>query len=419
MPADYDPARREFLAALAAGGLLAPAAGSAAAQPTPPPDPPRDLPPTGADLGSLFPELEKLAGDRRYALSFLGDRFRSLDEFRAAARPRVFELLGYRPEPVDPKPEIVERVDCGDHVRERVVFATAQHVRVPAYVLVPKGLTKPAPAVVDLHSHGGMFLFGKEKVIDLGRNHPVMEEYHRRNYEGRPTATALVRRGYVVVTIDAFFFGERRLLLDADRGHGWDRARYSLDDVKHLNQQCRNKESTLAKGLALVGLTWPRVVVWDDIRTVDYLVTRPEVDAKRIGCVGVSMGGYRAAYLAALDERVRAACVTGFMSAVRPMVKAHLDTHSWVHFLPGLHRDLDLPDVATLAAPRALMVQQCAQDGLFPLAGMKAAVDTIGAAYAKAGAAGQFAGRFYDVPHRFGVAMQDEAFDWFDRHLKG
>jgi dienelactone hydrolase len=398
-----------------AGGLLPAAAGQPAAPLRPAPVPP----PKGPDLGSLFADLEALAGDSRYPDSFLGGRFRSLAEFHTAVRPKVFELLGYRPEKVDPKAEVVERVDCGDHVRERVTFATAPRARVPAYVLVPKGLTKPAPAVVDLHSHGGMFLFGKEKVVDLGRNHPAMEEYHRRNYEGRPTATALVRRGYVVITIDAFFFGERRLLLDTDRGYGWDRSKYSLDDVKYLNQQCRNKESTLAKGLALLGLTWPGVVVWDDIRTVDYLVTRPEVDAKRIGCVGVSMGGYRAAYLAALDERIRAACVTGFMSAVRPMVQAHLDTHSWVHFLPGLHRDLDLPDVATLATPRALVVQQCAQDGLFPLAGMKEAVEKIGAAYAKAGAAGQFAGRFYDVPHRFSVPMQDEAFDWFDRHLKG
>src|SRR5215831_18720883 len=133
-----------------------------------------------------------------------------------------------------------------------------------------------------------------------------------------------------------------------------------MDDLRNLNNQCRLKEAMLVKGLTFAGTTWPGIVFWDDIRTVDYLVTRPEVDPKRIGCVGVSMGGYRSAYLAALDQRVRAACVTGFMSAVRPMLKAHLDTHSWVHFLPGLHRFLDLPDVATLAAPRALMVQQCA-----------------------------------------------------------
>jgi hypothetical protein len=244
-----------------------------------------------------------------------------------------------------------------------------------------------------------------------------MTAYHERNYDGRPTATELVRRGYVVISIDAFMFGERRTILDADLKHGWDRSRYGEEDVKHLNQQCRSKESTLVKALTFAGLTWPGIVAWDDMRTVDYLVTRPEVDAKRIGCVGISMGGYRAIYLSALDERIAAGCVVGFLSTVRPMIKAHLDTHSWVHFLPGLHRGMDLPDVASLAAPRALLVQQCSQDRLFPPAGMKEAVEKIAAVYEKAGVKGKFRGDFHDVPHRFTRKMQDEAFDWFDRQL--
>src|SRR5262249_861868 len=155
-----------------------------------------------------------------------------------------------------------------------------------------------------------------------------------------------------------------------------------------------------------------------DMRTVDYLVTRPDVDARRIGCLGISMGGYRTMYLAALDDRIAAACVAGFMSTIRPMLRAHVDTHSWVHYLPELHRHLDWPDLAALAAPRALMVQQCSQDRLFPLAGMREANEKIGAVYAKANCRDRFAGRFHDVPHKFTRAMQDEAFDWLDRHLR-
>src|SRR5262249_23807024 len=228
-----------------------------------------------------------------------------------------------------------------------------------------------------------------------------------------------VRRGYVVITIDAFMFGERRVMIDADRAAGWDREKYTLDDVRRLNQVCRGKESTVVKGLTLAGATWPGVVFWDDIRTVDYLVTRPEVDAKRIGCVGISMGGYRAIYLSALDDRITAGCVVGFMSSTRPMIKAHLDTHSFVHFLPGLHTFLDLPDVAALTAPRALLVQQCRRDRLFPRVGMEESVRRIAEAYRTAGCPDKFGGRFYDEPHRFTIAIQDEAFAWLDRHLKG
>jgi dienelactone hydrolase len=408
--------RRHFLAGIAGGLLAAPALGQDGGGPA---DAPRALQPAAADLGSMFADVRRLAPEALYEHAFIGSRFRDVDEFKRTARAKLFELLLYRPEPVPFRAEVVERVERADHVRERILFSTGPHSRVPAYVLLPRNRRGRAPAVVDLHSHGGMFLFGKEKVVDLGTNHPAMIEYQRRNYDGRPTATELVRRGYVVISIDAFMFGERRLMLDADLARGWDRARYSLDDVRQLNQQCRAKETTLAKSLAWAGLTWPGIVFWDDIRTVDYLVTRPEVDPDRIGCIGISMGGYRACYLAALDERIVAACIAGFMSTLQPMLQRHVDTHSWVHFVPGQARYLDLPDVASLHAPKPLLVQQCAQDGLFPPAGMRAALERIEAVYRRAGAAERFSGRFYDVPHQFTRPMQDDALNWFDRQLAG
>jgi dienelactone hydrolase len=414
MMSNQAPSRRAFLSLL---GLAPAAPALGEAKPSAPADTPRKLAATGADLGSLFPEVEKIAALNSPAYSWQSGRFRTAVEFRKAGRDKVLELMLYDPPKVEPKAEVVAREDCGDHVREKVLFNTAEHFRVPAYVLVPKKLRGRAPAVIDLHSHGGMFLFGKEKVIDLGSNHAAMTDYHKRNYDGRPTATALVRRGYVVITIDAFMFGERRVMMDADLKEGWDRSRYSLETVARLNQVCRAKEATLVKGLVLGGTTWAGIVFRDDLRTVDYLLSRPEVDPKRIGCLGVSMGGYRALFLAALDSRIAAACVTGFMSTTGPMIRAHLDTHSWVHFLPGLHRYLDWPDVAGLAAPRPLLVQQCARDKLFPLVGMKDAVKKIASVYQNARAKERFSGRFYDVPHQFSRAMQDDAFAWLDRHL--
>src|SRR5262249_23390604 len=247
--------RRDFLAALPAVPALANAADPPAGRM--PADTPRDLPPTGADLGTLFPDVENLAAANRYAFTFPGGSFKTYDEYRAAAREKVLGVLLYRPERVDARAEMIERVDCGDYVREKIVFSTSPLFRVPAYVLIPKGLKGPAPAVIDLHSHGGMFLFAKEKVIDFWTNHPAMTEYHRANYDGRPTATALVRRGYVVISIDALMFGERRVLIDADRMSGWDRSKYSLEDVRRLNQVCRSKESTIVKGLTLAGASWP------------------------------------------------------------------------------------------------------------------------------------------------------------------
>ena len=96
-------------------------------------------------------------------------------------------------------------------------FNTTPDLRVPAYVLVPKGpRPAPAPAIVALHDHGGFYLWGKEKLVEIDDEHPVLTEFKQRYYGGRSIATDLARQGYVVVVIDMFYWGERRMLLDDD-----------------------------------------------------------------------------------------------------------------------------------------------------------------------------------------------------------
>lgn len=371
----------------------------------------------GPDLGNLYPKMIELSEENSYPYSFLGDRFPSLEDFKAGSREKILELYGYRPEPVPLNVEIVETREFDEFIREKILFSTSKYFRVPAYVHIPKGISGRAPAIVDLHSHGGMFLYGKEKVIDFEQNDHTMIEYHQVNYEGRPTTTQLVRRGYIVITIDAFLFGERRVLMDEDQSYGWNRSEYSADDATYLNSICRAKANTLVKSLIYTGKTWSGIVSWDDMRTVDYLVSRPDVDPDRIGCIGVSFGGWRSLFLSGLDSRISASCVTGFMSTVKPMLRNHIDTHSWVHFVPGLHRYLDIPDVVSMMAPKPLLVQQCRQDGLFPLEGMVESVEKIASVYKKAGVPEQFEGRFYEQPHILNIEMQNDAFAWFDSHF--
>ncbi len=382
-------------------------------------DTPRSLDNLAADTGTLFADAQALGKRSHFPASFLGTRWRDVDEYRREGRKLLLEALGTPAPAVEVRGEVVTLQDLGSFTREKILIRTAPDLVAPAYLHLPKQRNGRLPAIVDLHSHGGMFLFGKEKVIDFGTNHPAMVRYHMDNYEGRPTATELVQRGYAVITIDAFGFGERRILLEEDRAAGWERAAYSLEDVERLNRKCRAKESTIVKTLAYSGHTLPGVIAWDDMRTVDYLLTRPEIDPTRIGCVGVSMGGWRSLVLAGLDSRVRAAVVVGFMSTARPMMQRHMDTHSFVHFIPGIHAHLDLPDIVGLRAPLPLLVQQCRQDGLFPLAGMEESLEKLSAIYRKAGQPEAFQGRFYDQKHIFNVEMQNDAFGWLDRHLRG
>jgi hypothetical protein len=98
-------------------------------------------------------------------------------------------------------------------------------------------------------------------------------------------------------------------------------------------------------------------------------------------------------------------------------LRNHLRSHTWMAYIPGLYRSLDLPDVAGLCAPGALLVQQCARDTLYPRAAMQAAVTHLERIYSKARLGDRFRGTFHDEPHSFRPEMQDQAFAWLDRWL--
>src|SRR5688500_4120876 len=112
---------------------------------------------SGSDVGNLFPIIERQAVSGEFPLSYLNPKFRSLKRWKARARGKLLELLHYSPEKCAHEAEVVERVDKGDFVREKIYFNTAPGIRVPAYLLIPKNREKPLPALVALHDHGGFY----------------------------------------------------------------------------------------------------------------------------------------------------------------------------------------------------------------------------------------------------------------------
>jgi dienelactone hydrolase len=158
-------------------------------------------------------------------------------------------------------------------------------------------------------------------------------------------------------------------------------------------------------------------VLWDDIRTVDYLASRPDVNPKRIGCVGLSAGGYRSFLLAALDPRIRAAVAVGWMTSFPAQIKRHVIHTEGFSFHVPLLPELDLPDLAALVAPRSLMVINGSRDTLFHRDGVNAAFEKIAACYRKAGAQDHQKVRLHDAPHEFNADMQGEAWEWLKRWI--
>lgn len=374
---------------------------------------------TGSDVGSLFPFIQSQAIRSDFPLSFLREEFKDLPAWKRQARGKLLDLLHYAPPRCDPRPEVVEKTDKGDYIREKVYFNTTPDIRVPAYVLIPKKGERPLPAVVALHDHGGFYLWGKEKLVEIEDEHPVLTDFKSRYYAGSSIATQLVRRGYLVIVIDMFYWGERRMILDDDAEDWRERPRgITKECIAAFNRRASESEQLVGRTIYSAGFTWSGVMFWDDIRTIDYLLTRSEVDPKRIGCVGLSVGGLRSCHLAALDDRIKAAVVVGWMASFPRQLKRHVRyTIGHTKLVPGLYRYLDYPDVASLAMPSPLLVINGRKDKLFELEGVQACFEKLRSCYKKAGAEQKFQARMYDTPHEFNTDMQQEAFAWLKKWL--
>ena len=137
--------------------------------------------------------------------------------------------------------------------------------------------------------------------------------------------------------------------------------------------------------------------------------------------MGLSVGGFRSAHLAALDDRIKAAVVVSWMCAYQPLLKDHiLNTVGHTMLVPGLTQWLDLPDVAAMAIPARLLVFNGQKDGLFTLEGMQEAHQKLAACYQKAGVPDHFRADLYNTPHEFNRTMQAEAWAWLgDAFAKG
>lgn len=410
--------RREFIAAVAGAAAVSSKASAAELKPeiryvaSPPP------PKTGPHTGTLDVFIQKLKPNGEVPLSFLKDEHRDLATWKSKARAKMLELLHYAPEKCDPQAEVISRKDCGDYIREEIRFNTTPVFRVPATVLIPKAAKKPAPAVVLLHSHGGFYMWGRERSIG-DEVHPTMQELRDRAYSGRAYGDEMARRGYVVICIDMFFWGERRMVLEDDPDEWKARpATITSDAVMKFNQRSAASEQLMGRTLLSAGVTWAGIIAWDDIRTVDYLVTRPEVDPARIACVGQSVGGLRSAYLAALDDRIKASVISGWMCSFPNQLAKHIrSTIGHTKIIPGIYRLMDHPDITSLAMPKPLMVINGKQDALFELAGVEAAHGKIARCYAKAGVPDHFKSIIEDQPHQFNAERQADAWAWFEKWL--
>ena len=347
---------------------------------------------------------DSLIADFDYPLAWDNSGIADFDEWRRVARQKVFDCMLAPPPP--PAQGYDVKVLCQEqregYKAQKIELRLSRYYTVPAYVLVPDG-KGPFPAINVLHDHGGHLFIGKEKMVRplTCEDTAVVSDAHQwveNLYEGQYLGDYLAQHGYVVFSADAPMWGERGQM------EGPRRDRYDM----------------IAGNMMMYGIDLSAYMTYDDIAGTEYLATMPQVDARRIGCTGCSMGAYRAWMLAALSDRIKVgAAVCWMVTADEQMSFKYERTENggFANCFPGLRRWMDYPHVASLACPKAMLFISGRQDKLFPVAGVQKAFATMHATWQQQGAADKIETELWDMPHSCPRRAQQRVLEFFRKHL--
>ncbi|HTL51654.1 MAG TPA: hypothetical protein VL860_03670 [Planctomycetota bacterium] len=374
-------------------------------------------------VGAYGPYIEKLCGTGPRRLSFRQPRFKNLAAWKKIAMARALACVAEPPAEKRPKVRVVNSYEMDGLQVQELRWQLSCGPETEALLLRPLGVKGKLPGIVALHDHGGNKFFGYRKISrHRETQHPLMVEHQKLYYSGKAWANEIARRGYAVLVHDTFPFASRRVLpqdvIEPVRNVAAAVEAVSDAAIGEYNRWAGGHEHIWAKTLHCAGTTWPAMYLREDRVAVDILCAQPFVDAKRIGCMGLSGGGCRTVYLGGLDARIKCAICVGFMTTHLDLALQKDWTHTWMTFAPLLPADLDFPEILGLRVPLPTMVLNCNEDGLYSLPEMKRADRILGEVYKKAKAADKYACHFYPGGHKFDLPMQSDAFAWMDKWLQ-
>ena len=264
-------------------------------------------------------------------------------------RALLYSLLGELPDrnrAISSK-LVSERV-FENYILEDLLLDLNGEEKVPAYVVKPKDKNGKMPCVIYNHYHGGLYHFGRKELITESNQFSEHESY----------AKALSRLGYITICIDVWNFGER----------------------------AGRTESELFKEMLWSGRVLWGMMVYDYLRSVDYMVSRDDVDENRIASMGLSLGSTASWWLAALDERIKLTvdicCATDFDELIRT---GNLDGHGIYYYVPSLLKFFSASDIMRLIAPRKRLSLNGRYDRLTPIEGLKRIDSDMKSEYMKYG----------------------------------
>lgn len=347
--------------------------------------------------------FEVLKSRLTYPLAWGTDTETDFTRWREKARTVVMECMqNLPPAPADYHWETVATEQRKGYEARKIWFNLSEWYRVPAYLLVPEG-EGPFPAIVMLHDHGAHFTIGKEKMVrpfDVPAEVLAdADDWANRCYDGQYAGDHFAAHGYVVLAVDALFWGER------GRQEGPD---YDV-------------QQALASNFLQMGASWSAFITCDDIRSAEFLATLPFVERQCIGCLGFSMGAYRSWMMAALTDCIQASASVCWMNTTDGLMTLDNNQNkggsAYSMLIPGLRRYLDYPHVAGIACPKPTLFFNGTRDKLFPVAGVEQAYTTMRSIWQSQGADEHLVTQLWDEKHFFSKAMQQATLEFFNRKM--
>ena len=290
-------------------------------------------------------------------------------------RAKILELVGEFPSKAEPlKPQILESVEFPGYRRDKFVITTRPGQALLGYVLTPKKDAAKYPAVICVPGHGR----GVDDIVGIDENGAPRTD--KPGYQ-HDFALQVVEQGMVAVAIEPMAFGCRR------------------DDVTKKGGLGKSSCQPAAGAALLLGQTMVGWRVYDIKRVIDYMETRADIDAGRIGCMGISGGGTATLFSSALEPRIKVAMVSGYLNTFRDSILSM--SHCIDNYVPGILNWGEMYDVAGLIAPRPLFAESGERDNIFPIAASKESFARVSKVYGAMNAASVIEHEVFPGEHSF------------------
>ena len=365
--------------------------------------------------GEIPTYVETLKKELTYPMAWGNSPIRNFKKWKKAARAKVFECMMTPPKAAAAwDMEVLGEEQRDGYKAQKIAFNINAYSRITAYLLIPDG-KGPFPTVNALHDHGAHLFIGKEKMIrpfftpeeqDAPAKQALCQEilddadaWARQLYDNQYVGDYLAKHGYVVFSADAPMWGER------GRKEGVDRNKYDL----------------IAGNMMMLGRDLSAFMTYDDISSTEFLASLPMVDAKRIGCVGCSMGAYRSWMLSALSDRIKAGASICWMITTDAQLTRRFgrkENGGFANCIPGLRQYLDYPHIASLACPKPMLFINGTKDKLFPVLGVKDAFAEMHKVWKSQGADNLLDTELWEIPHSCGLKAQEKMLEFLDKNLK-